>query len=368
MIVVGGGVIGLSIAWRCARQGLSVTLVDPDPERSASRAAAGMLAPVTEVHYGEERLLDLTLGSSQMYPDFVGEIEEASGLGTGYVRCGTMIVALDADENAALDDLFAFQLRLGLDVARLRASECRVEEPGLARTVRGGILVEGDHQVDNRALVDALAEACRGRNVAFVHGEVSSIDIENDAVTGVRIADGTRIATARVVLATGAWTSAIGGLPEGVLPPVRPIKGQLLQLKGTVPPVRRNIRGHDVYLIARPDGRLVVGATVEEQGYDARVTTEAVYTLLRDAYELVPGIIDLELTEMVVGFRPGTPDNAPIVGATQVEGLIAATGHYRNGVLLAPITARAVAELITTGRLPSEMEPFSPARFREVAR
>ena len=368
VVVAGGGAIGLSIAWRSALAGMSVTLVDGAPERSASRAAAGMLAPVTEVHYGEESLLRLNLTSASIYPDFVAELESATGMDTGYRRCGTMLVARDADENAALDELFAFQLRLGLEVARMRGADCRTEEPALARTVRGGILVEGDHQIDNRALVTALTEACRRAGVGFVHQTVRAIDSDSGRVTGVRLADGDQVACDRVVLATGAWTASIGDLPVDALPPVRPVKGQLLHLRGAIPPVRHNIRGLDVYMVARADGRVVVGATVEEQGYDERVTAEAVFNLLRDAYELVPGIVDLELVETVVGFRPGTPDNAPVIGETDVAGLIVATGHYRNGILLTPITARAVTELLTTGRSPAEIERFAPTRFREAAR
>jgi glycine oxidase len=366
VVVVGGGAIGLSIAWRAALAGSQVTLIDAEPERRATLAAAGMLAPVTEVHYGEEELLQLNLLSAAIYPEFIAELEDLTGMDTGYRRSGTMLVARDGDENAALDELFAFQLRLGLEVKRLRASECRAEEPALARTVRGGILVEGDHQIDNRALAGALAEACRSSGVDLVRAEVRSVESEGDRVSGVRLADGSSIPSGQVVLAAGAWISAIEGLPDDVVPPVRPVKGQLLHLRGTVPPVRRNIRGLDVYLVARPDGRVVVGATVEEQGLDSRVTAEAVYTLLRDAYELVPGIVDLEFVETVVGFRPGTPDNAPIIGGTAIEGLIFATGHYRNGILLTPITGRAVAELVTTRKTPTEIEPFAPARFKKA--
>ncbi len=179
----------------------------------------------------------------------------------------------------------------------------------------------------------------------------------------MRLEDGRALTSDKVVLAAGAWSGAVPGIPAEFLPPVRPVKGQLVYLKGAPDLITRNIRGLDVYIVPRTDGRIAIGATVEEKGFDDSITADAVYTLLRDAYELVPELRELELLELVVGFRPGTPDNAPVIGASALEGLIIASGHYRNGILLTPITSDAIAILLATGTAPPEIEPFSPQRF-----
>jgi glycine oxidase len=363
--VVGGGVIGLGIAWRAAQAGLSVTVVDQAPGRGASWAAAGMLAPVTEVHYGERPLLGLNLAAAARWPGFAVEVEEAAGRPVGYRPAGTLAVARDTDDNAALEDLYRFQLRCGLQVERLRSRECRQLEPGLAPSIRGGILAPGDHQVDNRALVEALLVACERAGVRLVEGRVAELAVEGDQVTGVVLGDGARLPAGVVVLAAGCWSGGLGGLAAEVLVPVRPVKGQLLYLRGPAdqPLCQRNVRGLEVYVVPRGDGRVVVGATVEEQGFDTRVTAGAVGDLLRAALELLPDVAELELAETVVGLRPGSPDNAPMLGPAGPEGLVVATGHYRNGILLTPVTADAIAELLATGRVPELIAPFAPGRF-----
>jgi glycine oxidase len=358
-------VIGLAVAWRAAGRGLDAVVCDPSPGRGAAWAAAGMLAPVTEAHFGEEHLLPLNLKSAELFPAFARELEEASGLDPGYRETGTLVVARDADDNAQLEELFRYQVRLGLDAQRLKSADCKKLEPALAPSVRGGIFVEGDHQVDPRLLLEALLEACRRAGVRLVNQAVAEITITQGRAQGVVLAGGDHISAKSVVFAAGCHSDSIRGIPEGSLP-VRPVKGQLVYLEDPsgVVPIERNVRGVDVYLLARPDGRLVVGATVEEQGLDTRITAGAIYELLRDAYELIPGITELELVETVAGLRPGTPDNAPLLGETEVDGLIAATGHYRNGLLLTPITAAAIAELLATGSAPGEIAPFSPLRFQ----
>jgi len=368
--VVGGGVIGLGIAWRAAMAGLSVTVVDEAPGRGASWAAAGMLAPVTEVHYGERPLLGLNLAAAARWPSFAVEVEEASGRPVGYTPVGTLAVARDADDNAALEDLYRFQLRCGLEVERLRSRECRQLEPGLHPSVRGGVLAAGDHQVDNRALVEALLVACGRAGVRLVAGRVAELAGDGDRVTGVVLTGGEGLAAGTVVLAAGCWSGGVGGVPAEALPPVRPVKGQLLYLRGPAaqPLCSRNVRGLEVYVVPRGDGRVVVGATVEEQGYDTTVTAGAVHDLLRGALELLPDVAELEVLETVVGLRPGSPDNAPMLGPAGPEGLVVATGHYRNGILLTPVTADAVAELLATGRVPELIAPFAPERFAATGR
>lgn len=365
VVVIGAGAIGLAAAWRCRSRGMDVTVLDPAPASGATWAAAGMLAPVTEARYGEDDLLDLNLESARRYPAFVAELEQASRTTTHYRRSGTLLVARDADDNAALEEVFAFQRELGLEASRLRGRECVELEPGLAPSTRGGVLVEGDHQVDNRALARALLSACELAGVRIIEEPVVGVQVSGGAVTGVSTATG-EVEAEAVVLAAGCRSGQIEGLPPEAVPPVRPVKGQLLHLRtphGLPVPASRNIRGLEVYVVPRADGRVVVGATVEERGFEETATAGAVLELLRAAYELLPGITELELTETAVGLRPGSPDNAPLVGLSALQGLVVATGHYRNGVLLTPVTADAVADLVTTGSVPAVVEPFSPRRF-----
>jgi glycine oxidase len=370
VVVVGGGLVGLAIAWRAANRGLRVTVADPEPGRAASYAAAGMLAPVTEAHYNEEPLLRLNLRSSDSYPSFVAAVEEASGLPAGYRRCGTLAVAFDTDDLAVLDELYDFHGSLGLASERLTGRECRRLEPLLAPGARGGLHVTGDHQVDNRRLFRALLTAADRAGVVVRRERVERVLVEHDRASGVRLAGGAVIRAGQVVLAAGPWTAQLPGLPPGTVPPVRPVKGQILRLR--VPPayapfltrtVRGLVRGSSLYLVPRADGELVVGATQEELGYDTQVTAGGVYELLRDAHALVPAITELPLVETLAGLRPGSPDNAPIIGPSGLPGLVLATGHHRNGVLLTPVTADAVAELLAGGTLPEIVAPFSPARF-----
>jgi glycine oxidase len=369
-VVVGAGAIGLACAWRLAQRDLGVCVVDPDPGRGASRVAAGMLAPVTEVHFGEEPLLALNLESARRYPSFVEELEGRAGRSVGYIACGTLAVAADADDHAALGRLHDFQRRLGLDVERLTSRECRRLEPSLAPTVRGGLRVGQDHQVDPRRLVEALHAAGSGAGVQVVRRRVAEIPVgPGDRVDRVNLDDGTSITTRCVVLAGGAWSGEVAGLPPGSVPPVRPVKGQLLRLRQRSGPalLRGNVRGlvagSGVYLVPRADGEVVVGATMEEQGFDTSVTAGAVHDLLRDAYALVPGVTELELAETSAGLRPCTPDNAPVIGRSPVEGLVLAIGHFRNGILLTPVTADLVGDIVTGGSVPELARAFGADRF-----
>jgi glycine oxidase len=368
-VVVGGGVIGLAIAWQAAEAGLHVALVDDQPGRAASHAAAGMLAPVTEVHYGEEALLRLNLSSARRYPSFVAALEEAAGTTVGYHSAGTLMVAADDDDAAALGELERFQHTLGLDAQRLRRRECRALEPLLGPRVRAGLHAEGDQQVDNRRLTAALLEAGARRGVDLHRQRVTSVVVDRDRAQGVILTDGSTLGCRAVVVAAGCWSARLAGIPPEARPPVRPVKGQILRLRGPAgtaflaQTVRGIVHGASVYLVPREDGEIVVGATVEERGFDTTVTAGAVHELLRDAHEIVPGISELELAESLAGLRPGSPDNAPLIGPTAIDGLVMATGHFRNGILLAPATADAVSELLTTGCVPQAIKPFSPERF-----
>jgi glycine oxidase len=366
--VIGGGVIGLAIAWRAALRGLTVTVLDPTPGDGASHHAAGMLAPVTEVHYGEEDLLRLNLESAKRYPDFVLELEEFTGTPVGYRTSGTLAVAFDADDKAVLDDLHAYQSSLGLISHSMSARECRQLEPFLATSVRGGLLVEGDHQVDNRRLVDALLVACNRAGVDVRREAAHHITVEGERVVGVD-----EISAGTTVLAAGCWSAAIHGLPPHAVPPVRPVKGQIVRLRDDVAhpmlsrTVRAFVRGRPIYLVPRADGEVVLGATSEEQGFDTRLTVEGTGDLLADGREVLPRLGEIELAEMTVGLRPGSPDNAPMIGEGALPGLVVATGHYRNGILLAPVTADAIADLLTSGVMPPGFERFDPRRFAHAA-
>jgi len=366
VVVIGGGAIGLSIAWRSAAAGLRVTVVDDHHPARASSAAAGLIAPVSEAHYGEEALLDLNLLSARRYPEWVEELEEASGRVTGYTPCGTLVVALDGDDKEQIDHLHNFQIELGLPVQRLRGKECRELEPGLTPTVRAGLFMEGDHQIDNRKLVDALETACTRSGVEFVYANVSSLTVQGERITGVGLASGDPIASNKVVLAAGCWSGAVDGVPSSVTDGVRPVKGQLLYITGRPgqPPLaQRNVRTMDVYVVARGDGRSVIGATVEELGFDTTVTAGGVHSLLRDAVRVLPDVAEHEMTECVAGLRPGSRDNCPLLGPAEPAGLVVATGHYRNGILLTPATGDLIAELLVTGETPPAIQPFSPTRF-----
>lgn len=369
VVVAGGGVIGLGIAWRAAAAGLRVTVCDPAPGHGASWVAAGLLTPVTEIRYGEERLLELAMASARAYPDFVAELEERTGLPAGYRACGTLVVARDADDNAVLGDLYDYQRQVGVHAQRLRGREARQLEPRLAPRTRGAILTGSDHQVDNRALVTALLRACELEGVELRAAEVAAVTVRDGRAAGVELAGGDRLGAGQVVLAAGCRSGQVGGLPPEVVPPVRPVKGQLLHLRGAPedPLVSHNLWGLEAYLVPRADGRVVVGATVEERGFDTTVTAGAVHELLRAAIELVPDVAELELTETIAGLRPGSPDNAPILGASELPGLVVATGHYRQGILLTPATATAVAELLQTGTDPESIAPFTPRRFSAAA-
>ncbi|MFI6155667.1 glycine oxidase ThiO [Kitasatospora sp. NPDC051170] len=376
VLVIGGGVIGLAVAWRAAQRGAgNVVVVDPSHGHGAAGVAAGMLAPVTELQYGEEPLLRLGMASNERYAAFAAELSEASGgLDTGYRRCGTIAVALDSDDREELRELHAFHLRLGLDSTWLTGREARKLEPMLAPGVRGGLHVAEDHQVDPRRLLRALTFACEGANVLLHRAEALELLVGDGRATGARLSTGESITADQVVLAAGARSHRLPGLPEGVLPAIRPVKGQILRLR--IPEayrpflsrnVRAVVRGQHLYVVPREDGELVIGATSEEQGYDTTVTAGGVYELLRDAHELVPGITELPLVETAAGLRPGSPDNAPLLGPTSLPGLVAATGHHRNGVLLTPVTADLLGAYLATGELPDLALPFTPTRFATKA-
>ncbi|HKI67164.1 MAG TPA: glycine oxidase ThiO [Solirubrobacterales bacterium] len=373
-VVVGGGVIGLACAWRAARSGARVALVERSrPPAGATRVAAGMLAPVGELAFGEPELLKMTLAAAELYPEFVAELEAASGLAAGYRRDGALHVALDRDEAAELRRVHELQRSLGLGAEWLPPRRCRELEPGLTPSFNGGVHAPDEGSIDPRALTAALLAALAGQEGVELRIEsgVETALIDGERIAGVRTESGEELRAAATVLATGAWSGGAEWLPEAARPPVRPVKGQILELRARdgAAPCSRIVASERVYLVPRPDGRLIVGATVEEQGFDTAVTAGGVYELLREAYRLLPDVAEMELVEAAAGLRPGTPDNLPLVGPSPVDGLLWATGHYRNGILLAPLAANAIADALAKNPAArSSFEPHSDPKLDRAPR
>lgn len=352
--VVGGGIIGLTSAWQLARAGLAVTVIDQSGGHGASWVAAGMLAPVSEAIFGEEELTRLCLAAVPAFERLAASLE-AEGVGpVGLSRTGTLAVAFNADDRAALDRLSDYRDSLGLVSSRLTSREVRSLEPWLANDVRSGVLVADDLSVDNRQYWSAARLACEKAGVTIRAGAVSSLEAPELADADV------------VVVAAGTATADLTGLP------IVPVKGQIVRLRvpddlaargvAITRTIRGLVRGSEVYVVPRANGEVVLGATSEHRGHDLSVTAGGVYELLRNAYELLPVTSEFEFVEALAGLRPGTPDNGPVVGWLDARTLVA-SGHYRNGILLSAITAEAVAALVTSGDVGEEWTPFGPQRF-----
>jgi glycine oxidase len=387
-VFVGGGVIGLASAWRAAQAGARVCVLErAEPPAGATNVAAGMLAPVGELSYGERDLLAMMLASGALWPDFVAEVEAASGMSTGFRTTGALHVALDRDEAGELRRRHELQQELGLEAEWLTPTRCRDLEPGLTPTFVGGVLAGGDASVDPRALALALAAALREAGGELRTGtEVVDGLWDGERLVGVRTAPtgeplavgnpvgdkGLRVDVRAdtVVLCNGAWSGQTPWLPAEARPSVRPVKGEVIELRpreGEPVPAERIIASERIYLVPRTDGRLIAGATQEERGFDTTVTAGGVHELLREAYRVLPDVAEMELVGMVAGLRPGTPDNLPIVGRGAARGLVLATGHFRNGIMLAPITADAVAATLAGRPVPAPMTPADPNRLSLVA-
>lgn len=365
--IIGAGVIGLGIAWRLAMRGVPVAVFDKGAcGAGASHAAAGMLAACAEAEPGEEALVTLGRASQARWPAFAAELKQASGVDVGLRPEGTLVVALTSDDQARLSHQLVFQHKLGLPLQWITAAETRRREPHLAGKLAGAVFSPEDTQVDNRKLAAALRIAAEAAGAGISeHQAVKTISNDAGRVDGIVLADGRKVAADVVVLAAGAWSRSIEGLAPELRPPVRPIKGQMLALRmdPTAPLLTHVVWAPGAYLVPRLDGRLLVGATVEEKGYDTSLTAGGILTLLEAAWRVVPAVEELPIDEMWVGHRPGSRDDAPILGTGLIDGLIYATGHHRNGILLTPITADAIAELVFEGAADPAIRPFSIERF-----
>jgi glycine oxidase len=372
--IIGAGVVGLGIAWRLAARGATVAVFDRNTVGSgASNAAAGMLAACCEAEPGEQALVALGRDSQARWPGFADELKRASGIDVELRQEGTLVLALTADDQAEIAHRLEFQRQLELPLEWLSAAATRAKEPHLAGKIAGALFSPQDHQVDNRKLVQALRIAAENAGAAICeHRPVKEILVQGGRAKGVAFADGTTHTADIVVLAAGAWSRGIAGLPPDRRPPVRPIKGQMLALRmdAAAPLLNHVLWAPGAYLVPRRDGRLIVGGTVEEKGFDETITAGGVMALLDAAWRALPTVEELPIDEIWVGHRPGSRDDAPILGPGPLDGLFYATGHHRNGILLAPVTADAMARLVLDHVVepairPFGLERFSPARAAE---
>jgi glycine oxidase len=364
--IIGAGIVGLGIAWRLAGRA-EVSVFDRGTAgMGASHAAAGMLAACSEAEPGEEALLALCRESQARWPAFARELAEASGVNVELRQEGTLVLALTADDQAEAAHRLDFQKKLGLPLEWLSAADTRRREPHLAGKIAGAVFSPQDHQVENRKVVAAIRIAAERAGVAIhEHKPVKEISVHNGRADGVVLEDGSRVAADLVVLAAGAWSRGIAGLPPDRRPPVRPVKGQMLALRmdPSAPLLNHVLWAPGAYLVPRLDGRLIVGATVEERGFDETITAGGLLTLLEAAWRAIPAIEELPIDEIWAGHRPGSRDDAPILGRAPLENLFYATGHHRNGILLAPLTADAMARLILDDVVEPAIRPFGLERF-----
>ena len=368
VLIVGGGTIGLSIGFELVRQGTPVTVFERDQAgRGTSYQAAGMLAPDAEIEFEERELYDLNRESLRRWPDFAQRVEAASGQSVDYRNEGTLIVADDRDAAEALERLYTFQQEQGLNVEWLTGEEAKEIEPFVAPRLSAAVFAPSDHQVDNRRLIDALRTAFETEGGTLHEDTPVEAVVPDSEAPSVRTANGERVVGGRIVVAAGVWSRELDGLTPDATPPVRPVKGQMIQMRRKRPfDLQHVVRGPEAYLAPKSDGRIVMGATSEERGFDTTVTAGGLYDLLEGGWEVVPGIRNLPVDETWAGLRPATRDHAPLLGETTAPGVVMATGHYRHGILLTPITAEEMARLIRIGETSDWLKPFSPLRFSEA--
>lgn len=362
VIVVGGGVIGCAIAWRLAQAGVKVSLFERGRVGcESSRAAAGMLCPQSEAQL-RGPFFDLCIRSGSMYRSFAEELNETSGIDVEYKDEGTLFVVLEDEDRAEKTEWTKWQLEAGLSLEEISANELRAFEPEVTETAKTAIFLPEEHQVENRRLMDALEVAVRRAGVELVEGaEVTGLSFIDGRVEGV-VCGSQRFYSGAVVVAAGAWCSKLLE-PIGLNIEVIPARGQMLAVKGDGCALTRVIHSSDVYVVPRRDGRILIGATVEYKGFQKGVTAGSVKGLLNAATKLVPSLNECEIVETWSGLRPDTVDHLPIIGPAGPDNLTLATGHFRNGILLAPVTAELVSSILTKGSKPDELKYFGVGRF-----
>ncbi|MGH9778294.1 MAG: glycine oxidase ThiO [Candidatus Acidiferrales bacterium] len=361
VLIIGGGIIGVALGLRLADEKLSVAIIERgEPGREASWAAAGMLAPTSEAGHGADGALppplaQLATASAALYPEWLERLPGSAKLDVGYRTEGTLDVAFTNEEAATLK---------GLPGEWLMAAEAWRLEPALSERIVAAVRLPHDVQVDNRRLFAALLEAARAAGVRFRAGTVAEPAIEGARAAGVRTSEGELVAAGIVVNAAGCWASQLGEHGRR-LTPTRPVRGQMIALRGDAEKslLRHVVRSPRGYILPRADGRLVCGSTTENAGYDKSLTPGGLRQLLSAAIELVPAAASLPFADAWAGLRPDSPDHLPILGATDIENYFVATGHYRNGILLAPITAQLVGDVVLGCKPQISLESFSPLRF-----
>ncbi len=365
--IIGAGLAGLGIGWRLAQAGHNVTIYERGSVgQEASWAGAGMLAAALEAEPGEDLLLPFTMKAQDVWTDFTRELEDYTGLTIGYRESGTLFVAVEADDVGILRHRQDFLAAHGIKVEWLEYNDIKAREPSLAPCIRNALYSAQDHQVDNRALVKALHEACKKAGVIIhEHTPVESVYVKNGELKTLLTPHG-EIDVEHAIFCTGAWAGEIKGLPQGAAPPVYPMKGQVLclQMNPQQPLLRHVVWTPHVYLVPRDDGRLIVGATMEDKGFDTTMTAGGMLHLLRRTWEALPDMEELPLVESWAGLRPTSRDDAPILGPSDVSNLSYATGQHRHGILMTPLIASVMERYITHGELPDIAKDFTMARFK----
>ncbi|HKS40938.1 MAG TPA: glycine oxidase ThiO [Blastocatellia bacterium] len=366
VIIAGGGVIGCSIALKLARAGLTVAVIERGRVGGeASRAAAGMLSPQTEASRPDP-FLDLCLRSRSMYRDFAQHLKELSGVDVEYRDEGTLCLLTEGENESELDRWSSWQTSAGLELEVLPASVITSIEPAVTQSATRAVFIPKDHQVENRRLMDALDVACRRAGVEIIEGcEVTSLIVERGKTTGVMCGE-RRFDAGAVIVAAGCWSSRLLE-PLGLNIAVIPARGQMIALRATDSSINHTLHSSKCYLVPRNDGRILAGATVEYAGFHKAVTAHGINSLLAAAIELVPSLKTAEMIEAWSGLRPDTSDHLPVIGQTGIDNLLLATGHFRNGILLAPLTAELIAECLINNRAPDMLRPFGFERFYETS-
>ena len=363
-VVAGGGVIGASIAFELASEGLSVAVFDAQtPGREASWASAGMISPPPESS-AMSSLLPLSLASVRLYPEFIRRVEELSEAMVGYRRDGALDLLPNETGQSEIDEILALHRSVGLRAEALSGPEAREIEPALTGELRAAIHRPDEASLDNRLFTEATLEAARREGAEiFPCNGAKALWIEGNACKGLQLQNG-RVEAKWTVIAAGCFSARIEGV--AAYAPVTPAKGQMMAVRCDAVNLKKDLWCGHTYLVPRHDGRIIAGSTVEYEGFDRNVTVAGMKKILTGALSLVPALEAARIEETWAGLRPDSPDHLPILGPTDLDGLLIATGHFRSGILLTPVTARLIREWVTTQKVSEDWAPFSPLRFQQA--